>query len=333
MGTVYITQDDSFISKVDERLHVKFEKKTILDVPLIKIDGLVVMGRASISPAAISELIDKKIPLTFLTNNGKYLASLEPEMGKNIFVRSAQWKAAGESAQAIHVTQGFVRGKLKNYRYSLSEAQRRYDVDLGNNITQLTQAIASVDKADKIDSIRGLEGAGSAAYFGCFNHLIRVDNFTFNTRNRRPPIDPVNSLLSLGYSLLRHDIQGALNIVGFDPYLGYLHTERYGRPSLALDLMEEFRPLIVDAVVLSAINRKMLTPKDFVTEPVSNAVSLTKEGLHIFLRLYQEKKQTQFKHPVMQRKYSYQETFEIQARLLAKYLMGEIEKYPPLVMR
>jgi CRISP-associated protein Cas1 len=189
MGTVYVTQDDSFISKVDERLNVKFEKKTILDVPLIKIDGLVVMGRASISPAAISELIDKKIPLTFLTNNGKYLASLEPEMGKNIFVRTAQWKAAGESAQAIHVTQSFVRGKLKNYRHSLLEAQRKYNVDLGNNISQLTNAIASVDKAESIDSIRGLEGAGSAAYFGCFNHLIRVDNFSFNTRNRRPPID------------------------------------------------------------------------------------------------------------------------------------------------
>ncbi|ABA23775.1 CRISPR-associated protein, Cas1 family [Trichormus variabilis ATCC 29413] len=333
MGTVYVTQDDSFISKIDERLNVKFEKKVILDVPLIKIDGLVVMGRASISPAAIFELIDKKIPLTFLTNNGKYLASLEPEMGKNIFVRAAQWKAAGESDQAIHVTQGFVRGKLKNYRHSLLEAQRRYEVDLNSNISQLSHAITSIDKANSINTIRGLEGAGSAAYFGCFNQLIRVDNFSFHTRNRRPPIDPVNSLLSLGYSLLRHDIQGALNIVGFDPYLGYLHTERYGRPSLALDLMEEFRPLIVDAVVLTAINRRMLSPKDFVTEPISNAVSLTKEGLHIFLRLYQEKKQTQFKHPVMQKKYTYQETFEIQARLLAKYLMGELDKYPPLVMR
>lgn len=333
MGTVYVTQDDSFISKVDERINVKFEKKTILDVPLIKIDGLVVMGRASISPAAIFELIDKKIPLTFLTNNGKYLASLEPEMGKNIFVRTAQWKAAGESPQAIHVTQGFVRGKLKNYRHTLLEAQRRYEVNLNSNITQISNAIASLEKSNSIDSIRGFEGAGSAAYFGCFNQLIRVDNFSFNTRNRRPPIDPVNSLLSLGYSLLRHDIQGALNIVGFDPYLGYLHTERYGRPSLALDLMEEFRPLIVDAVVLTAINRRMLSPKDFITEPISNAVSLTKEGLHIFLRLYQEKKQTQFKHPVMQKKYTYQEVFAIQARLLAKYLLGEIEKYPPLVMR
>ncbi|OUL26093.1 type I-D CRISPR-associated endonuclease Cas1 [Nostoc sp. T09] len=334
MGTIYVTQDDSFISKLDERLNVKFDKKIILDVPLIKVDGLVVMGRSSISPAAIAELIDKKIPLTFLTNNGKYIARLEPEMSKNIFVRNAQWKAAGESAQAVHVTQGFVRGKLKNYRQTLLQSQRRYaELDLNAGITQLTNAIASLEKADSINSIRGLEGAGSAAYFGCFNQLIRVDDFSFTTRNRRPPIDPVNSLLSLGYSLLRHDIQGALNIVGFDPYLGYLHTERYGRPSLALDLMEEFRPLIVDAVVLTAINRRMQTPKDFITEPVSNAVSLTKEGLHTFLRLYQEKKQDKFKHPVLQKQHTYQETFEIQARFLAKYLLGEIDKYPPLVMK
>lgn len=334
MGTIYVTQDDSFISKLDERISVKFDKKIILDVPLIKVDGLVIMGRSSISPAAIAELIDKKIPLTFLTNNGKYIARLEPEMSKNIFVRNAQWKAAGESAQAVHVTQSFVRGKLKNYRQTLQQSQRRYaELDLNAGITQLTNAIASLEKANSINSIRGLEGAGSAAYFGCFNQLIRVDDFNFTTRNRRPPIDPVNSLLSLGYSLLRHDIQGALNIVGFDPYLGYLHTERYGRPSLALDLMEEFRPLIVDAVVLTAINRRMLTPKDFISEPVSNAVSLTKDGLHTFLRLYQEKKQDKFKHPVLQKQHTYQETFEIQARLLSKYLLGEIDKYPPLVMK
>ncbi|YAF93844.1 MAG: type I-D CRISPR-associated endonuclease Cas1d [Nodularia sp. CChRGM 3473] len=333
MGTIYVTQEDAFICKVDERLNINYEKKPILDVPLIKIDGIVIMGRANITPAAIAELINQKKSLTFLTTNGKYLARLEPDMGKNIFVRTAQWKAAGESAQAVHVTQSFVRGKLKNYRQTLLQTQRRYELDLNASITQLSNAIASLEQANSINSIRGYEGAGSAAYFGCFNQLIRVDNFNFTTRNRRPPTDPVNSLLSLGYSLLRHDIQGALNIVGFDPYLGYLHTERYGRPSLALDLMEEFRPLIVDAVVLTAINRRMLAPKDFITEPVSNAVSLTKEGLHIFLRLYQEKKLTKFKHPVMQKQHTYQESFEIQGRLLAKYLMGEVDKYPPLVMK
>ena len=143
----------------------------------------------------------------------------------------------------------------------------------------------------------------------------------------------MNALLSFGYSLLAHDVQGAINLVGFDPYLGYLHTQRYGRPSLALDLMEEFRPLVVDAMVLSAINKKALTPEDFVDEPLSHAVSLTDEGRRKFFRLYEQKKQSKFKHPVMGRQCTYQEAFEIQARLLAKYLMAETELYPPLVLK
>jgi CRISPR-associated protein Cas1 len=163
--------------------------------------------------------------------------------------------------------------------------------------------------------------------------MIRAEGFEFKARNRRPPTDPVNALLSFGYALLRHDVQGAVNIVGFDPYLGYLHLQRYGRPGLALDLMEEFRPLVVDAMVLSAINKRSLTPADFTTEPVSRAVSLTQEALKILLRLYEQKKQSKFKHPVMGRQCTYQEAFEIQARLLAKYLMGETDKYPPLVLK
>jgi CRISP-associated protein Cas1 len=178
-----------------------------------------------------------------------------------------------------------------------------------------------------------LEGSGSAAYFGCFERLIRVEGFGFECRRRRPPTDPVNALLSLGYALLRHDIQSAVNLVGFDPYLGYLHVQRYGRPSLALDLMEEFRPLVVDSVVLSGLNRRVLTVNHFATEPLSSAVSLAGEGLRCFLRLYEQKKQSKFKHPVLGTQCTYQEVFEIQARLLAKYLMGEIEQYPPLILK
>jgi CRISPR-associated protein Cas1 len=334
MGTVYITQADAFVGKVDERLNVKFEKQTILDVPLIKIDGVVVFGRATISPAAISELLERQIPLSFINEQGHYLGRLEPEVTKNIFVRKAQWQASGESSQAIHIVQGFVRGKLKNYRNILIRRQREStDIDLSKYITRLEQTITPIDATKNINSLRGLEGAGSAAYFGCFNQLIRNSQFTFARRVRRPPTDPVNSLLSLGYALLRHDVQGAINIVGFDPYLGYLHCERYGRPSLALDLMEEFRPLVVDAVVLSALNKQFLTTENFVTEALSAAVSLTAEGRKIFLKLYQQKKQSEFKHPVMGRKCTYQEAFELQARLLAKYLMGEVEKYPPLVLK
>lgn len=340
MGTVYITQDDAFIGKTDERLQVRSQKKTLLDVPMIKVDGVVVLGRATISPAALIELLERKIPLSFLTGTGRFLGRLEPPLTKNIFVRAAQWKADENSPQAIHVVRSFIRGKLKNYRNTLMRAQRETAdpnsasaPKLAEGIRRLEQAIAPINTTNTIDALRGLEGAGSAAYFGCFQTLIRVDGFTFITRRKRPPTDPVNALLSFGYSLLRHDIESAVNIVGFDPYLGYLHTQRYGRPSLALDVMEEFRPLVVDAMVLAAINRRSLTPADFTTEPLSGAVSLSDDGRRTFLRLYEQKKQSQFKHPVMSKQCTYQEAFEIQARLLAKYLMEETEQYPPLVLK
>lgn len=333
MGTVYITEQDAFVGKTDERLNVRANKKNLLDVPLIKIDGVVVMGRATVSPSLLSELLERKIPLSFVTRTGRYLGCLEPEVSKNIFVRAAQWRAAGETEQALQIVRGFIRGKLKNYRNSLLRSQRESEVSVQGAIARLDQAIAPIPKTNNINSLRGLEGAGSAAYFSSFNQMIRAEGFEFVTRNRRPPTDAVNALLSLGYALLRHDVQSALNIVGFDPYLGYLHVQHYGRPSLALDLMEEFRPLVVDAVVLSSINRRAITPTDFSTEPLSNAVSLTPEGLRTFLRLYEQKKQSKFKHPVLQRQCTYQEAFEIQARLLAKYLMGETDKYPPLILK
>ncbi len=333
MGTVYISTEDAFIGKTDERLRVKAQKETLLDIPLIKVEGVVIFGRATVSPAALIELLERKIPLSFMSSTGKFLGRLEPELSKNVFVRDAQWRALGESDRAVHVVQGLIRGKLKNYRSMLLRAQREGIEGLQPGIKKIEQAIAPINQTEVIDALRGLEGAGSAAYFGCFDALIRNRDFSFSHRNRRPPTDPVNALLSFGYALLRHDIQGAINIVGFDPYLGYLHTQRYGRPSLALDLMEEFRPLVVDAMVLSALNRKAITPGDFETEPVSQAVMLCGEGRRTFLRLYEQKKQSKFKHPVLGRQCTYQEAFELQTRLLAKYLLGETEKYPPLILK
>lgn len=334
MGTIYITTDDAFIGKTDERLRVRANKQTLLDVPMVKVEGVVVLGRATVSPAALTELLERKIPLSFLTGTGRYLGRLEPPLTKNIFVRSAQWKAAGESPKALHIVRSMIRGKLKNYRNSFLRAQRNDStLDFSQAIARLDQAIAPLEHAQTINTLRGLEGTGSAAYFTHFNQLIRADGFYFEARRRRPPTDPINALLSFGYALLLHDIQSAVNIVGFDPYLGYLHVERYGRPSLALDLMEEFRPLVVDAMVLATVNKRALTPDDFVAEPLSRAVALSDEGRRSFLRLYEQKKQSKFKHPVMKRQCTYQEAFEIQARLLAKYLMDEIDQYPPLVLK
>ncbi|MGC1196553.1 MAG: CRISPR-associated endonuclease Cas1, partial [Geitlerinemataceae cyanobacterium] len=207
MGTLYITQDDVFIGKIDERLNVKGKDKKLLDVPLLHVDGVVVVGRASISSAAISELLQRKIPLTFLSNTGQYLGKLEPPLTKNIFVRNAQWKAAGETPQSIHVVRGFIRGKLKNYRRSLSKAQGNHsELSLNLAIDRISQTISKLEKVETIDSLRGLEGAGSAAYFSVFNHLIRAKEFVFKPRHR-PATDPVNSLMNFGYTLLRQEVE------------------------------------------------------------------------------------------------------------------------------
>jgi len=189
MGTVYITQEDAFIGKIDERLTVRFDKKTILDVPLLKVDGIVVLGRATVSPATISELLARHIPLTFLTENGRYLGRLEPEVSKNIFVRKAQWQASGESPQAIHLVQGFVRGKLKNYRNVLCRRQREStDLDLSSHITRIEGAIAPIDTTHNIDSLRGLEGAGSAAYLAALINSFAIQNLNLpnESADRRP---------------------------------------------------------------------------------------------------------------------------------------------------
>jgi CRISPR-associated protein Cas1 len=334
MGTVYITTEGAFLGKTDERLTVRIDQKNILDVPLIKVDGVVVLGRATVSPALVIELLERKIPLTYLSFTGKFLGTLSPELTKNIFVRQAQWRAKDNETQSLHIASACVRGKLKNALKSLQRWERdRPTAKLTSAIDQVKQALKTLEVAQSIESVRGAEGAGSAAYFSGFSQAITTTEFSFDQRNRRPPKDPVNAMLSLGYALLRHDIQSALNIVGFDPYAGFLHTDRYGRPSLALDLMEEFRPLIIDPIVLTCINRKMVSLEDFSKEPISEAVYLTDAGRQTFLKAYEQKKQSDFKHPVMGRKCNYREAFEIQARLLAKYLLGEIEQYPPLVMR
>jgi len=334
MGTLYINTEGAFIGKTDERITVKVEQKNILDVPLLKVEGVVVLGRATVSPALIIELLERNIPLTFLAPTGRFLGTLTPELTKNIFVRQAQWRAKDHQQQSLHIASACVRGKLKNALKSLQRWERdRSESNLENVIAQMKQSLKTLETAQSIESVRGAEGAGSAAYFSAFEQAITNPEFSFSHRNRRPPKDPVNAMLSLGYALLRHDIQSALNIVGFDPYAGFLHTDRYGRPSLALDMMEEFRPLVVDPIVLTCINRKMVSPADFNQEPISEAVYLTDAGRQTFLRAYEQKKQSDFKHPVMGRKCTYREAFEIQARLLSKYLLGEIEQYPPLVMR
>ncbi|RMF87585.1 MAG: type I-D CRISPR-associated endonuclease Cas1 [Nitrospinota bacterium] len=332
MSTLYITQQDTVLRKVDERLKVTHRKETLLDIPLIKVSQVVLFGRVTVTAATVATLLEHGIGLCYLSEYGRYIGRLEPEFSKNSLLRVDQYKAAFDDQRKLAIARQCVLGKLANMRVMLLRGNREKEHPvLENAIARLKEAERAAAACQDLEALRGHEGDGSAAYFSAFGVLIKQD-FSFPGRVRRPPTDPVNALLSFGYTLLYNDLQSACNVVGFDPYIGYLHADRYGRANLALDLMEEFRPIIVDSVVLTCLNKRILQSDDFVAE-LGGAYRLSDKGRKQFLLQYEERKQTEFKHPVFGYRITYQRCFELQARLLAKHIQGEIDAYPPLLTK
>jgi CRISPR-associated protein Cas1 len=333
MSTLYITQQDATLRKVDERLKVTVKKDVLLDVPMIKVSQVVLYGRVTVTAATVAALMERQIEICYLTQHGQYIGRLQPKFSKNSLLRREQYRAAFDPARCLQLARGFVLGKLLNMRTWLMRMNRKQEhPEIEQAINRIKLACDAAEHAKTLDQLRGHEGEGSAAYFAVFHHLLKYPDFTFEKRVKRPPTDPVNSLLSFGYTLLANELFAAVNVVGFDPYIGYLHAEKYGRASLPLDLIEEFRPVIVDSVVVSAINKEDLTRKDF-QEEMGNVLRLTPDGRKKFLKLYEERKRTEFKHPILQQKMTYQHCFEQQARFLAKTLQGELEEYPPLLIK
>lgn len=333
MSTLYLTQQDSVLRKEDERLRVTLKGETLLDLPMLKVSQVVVMGRVTVTPHTVAALMERNVHLTYLTEYGRYIGRIEPAFSKNSLLRRAQYAASFDEHLTLTLARGFVLGKLANLRVTLLRAARNSD---GLNVDTAIEAIRGAEqraeRAEELNVLRGHEGEGSAAYFGVFDRLIKAEGFSFTKRVRRPPTDPVNALLSFGYALLANDVHAAVNVLGFDPYCGYLHADRYGRPSLALDLMEEFRPLIVDTTVLTCLNKRVIQAGDFIVA-LGNVHSLTPEGRKKFLLQYEERKQTEIQHPVFEYKATYQRCFELQARILAKCIQGELERYEPFVVR
>lgn len=333
MSTLYITQQDATLRKTDERLRVTVKKDVLLDVPMIKVSQVVLYGRVTVTAATVAALMERGVEICYLTQYGRYLGRVQPAVSRNGLLRRDQYRAAFDPARRLALARAFVRGKLLNMRTWLMRMNRTIQAaEIEAAVKRIKAASDSAQQADDLDQVRGHEGDGSAAYFGVFRHLLKTPDFTFATRVKRPPTDPVNSLLSFGYTLLANDLFAVVNVVGFDPYLGYLHAERYGRASLPLDLMEEFRPVIVDSVVVSAINTAMLTPADF-REELGGVFRLTEAGRKTFLRCYEERKTTTLTHPRLNQKMTYQQCLEHQARFLAKTLQGELDAYPPLLIK
>ncbi len=364
MPTLYLTEEYALVRRDSEDcLLVQIPEKkgeggSIISqaykkrIPLHKVDDVVVMGEITMTASAIYLLMEKHIEIHFLNTFGQFKGCLSPPLAKNSLLRLAQHRAHNDLSKRCELARRFVIGKLSNQRTMLQRYNRRQsDTQLGQEIDQVgnlihtlaalniqieaVQQLATGDSGisgTPLETILGLEGAGSAAYFRCFGKLLTdQEQWTFAGRVKRPPTDPVNALLSYGYSLLTSQVGSALQIVGFDQFVGYLHSSTYGRPALALDLMEEFRPLIVDSVVLTVLNNRMLTSNDFSVE--LGAYRLKKEPRKVFLTRFEERLNEEVTHPVFGYKVKYRRCIELQARLIAKFLTGEIAEYPPFTSR
>jgi CRISP-associated protein Cas1 len=329
--TLYLNEQQSVVKKRDGYLIVQYKDKRTVEVPLIKVSQVIVSGDVTLTTPALHTLLEMGIEVCFLSMYGQFRGRLSPPVAKNAILRKEQYRAHMEPARALSVAQACVKGKLENMRTMLMRANRALnDAGIEAAAVAIRNILPMVSSAATTGSLLGFEGNGSAAYFGVFGKLLR-NPMNFTRRRRRPPTDAINAMLSLGYTLLQHQVSAALQVVGFDPYIGYLHQPRYGRPALALDLMEEFRPIIADSVVLNVVNHRILVEKDFEEE--LGAVQLRPEARKTFYSKFEERLQEELQHPYFGYRTSYRRCIELQARLLGKWLQGEIPAYLPFSVR
>ncbi len=331
MATLYLNEQRSIVKKRDGYLIVQYPDKRSIEVPLIKVSQVVVSGDVTLTTPALHTLLEMGIEVCFLSMYGHFRGRLSPPVAKNALLRREQYRAHADQERALKLAQVCVTGKLENMRTILLRANRSLqDGEVAEATVAIRNMIHQVPQSMKIGSLLGIEGNGSAAYFGVFGKLLR-DLMTFVRRRRRPPTDPVNAMLSLGYTLLLHQVSSAVQIVGLDPYVGFLHQPRYGRPALVLDLMEEFRPIIADSVVLNIVNHRILSNQDFHEE--LGVVHLKPEARKTFYAKFEERLQEELQHPYFGYRTSYRRCMELQVRLLGKWLTGEIPAYLPLAVR
>ncbi len=356
MTTLYVTEPYSLIKKDGDTLVVQIPADEAtgraarkVRVPLIKVDEVVVLGDSTLTAPALAALLDQRAEITLLNGYGQFRGRVVPAASRNSLLRLAQFRRHDDPVHALDLAKQFVAGKLSNLRTMLLRSNRKLnDGAIAAACESIQGILSQVDQlqsdgtppADPSKpqagsawgSLQGLDGTGTAQYFGVFGRLLRGDEaLGFETRNRRPPRDPVNALLSYGYTLLLHQCSAALQTVGLDPYVGYLHSSQYSKPALALDLMEEFRGPVVDSVVLTIVNNRILQGKDFVEE--MGAYRLKDAGRRSFLLKFEERLNSEIQHPTFSYKASYRRSIELQARLLAKALVGEIRDYPPFKVR
>lgn len=348
MSVLYLLEPQSIIHKEGGRLVVKKGKDTLHSVHIFRLDQVVIMGPVTLTPAVIRTLLMEGIDTVFMSRRGRYYGRLQGPEGKNIVLRRDQFDRFTDPDFILSTAKAVVKGKIRNQRALLQRVMRNQKgLDLKKPVDSIGRLAYLADSAADLDTLRGYEGQAAATYFPAWGRGLKVEGLKFNRRVRRPPKDPVNALLSLGYTLLLNNVLAAAHSTGLDPYLGTLHSVDYGRPSLALDLMEEWRPLIIDTLVLSVFNLGVLTGKDFTTNPPNDendprdeeidgkgpGTYLTDAGWRKYIAQFERRMATEVTFHLNEQHLSYRDAIRQQVRHFASYVRGDSDIYQPMPLR
>ena len=339
LNTLYVTTQGAYLSKEGETVLVSVEGQKRLQLPVHTLGGIVCFGRVMCSPFLMGFCAKNNIGMSFLTEHGRFMARVQGPVSGNVLLRREQYRQADSPDFSAAMARFTLTGKIANSRTVLQRAMR----DHGDKIAQseveqavsvLGDALKRIETISNLDELRGVEGETARSYFSVFDHLItsQKSNFFFKGRNRRPPLDNVNCLLSFLYTLLLHDVRSALEGVGLDPGVGFLHRDRPGRPGLALDMMEEYRSFLADRLALSLINLGQVKDKGFKKSD-TGAVLMSDDTRKEVIVTYQKRKQDEILHPFIGEKVAIGILFHVQALLLARYLRGDLDGYPPFIWR
>lgn len=338
LNTLYVTTAGCYLHRDGETVAVEKDEATLMRLPIHTLQGIVCLGRASVSPGLMRLCAERQVLISFLSEHGEFLARVQGEVTGNVLLRRTQYRWADDPSRISNLAMSFVAAKIANCRTVLLRAQRESPsphpviLESAAKLAQILERLLARPMA--VEALRATEGEAARVYFGVFDHLIvsQKREFQFRGRSRRPPLDPVNALLSFIYTLLAHDISNALEAVGLDPYVGFLHVDRPGRIGLGLDMMEELRPVLADRLVLTLINRQQVKPGGFTTA-ANGAVTMDEPTRREVLQSWQKRKQEELRHPFLDESISWGLVPHVQALLLARHVRGDLDAYPAFVVR
>jgi len=339
LNTLYITSDDAYVRKERETFVVEVNGEKVFQAPTHSIENIVCFGFKPLTPPLMAYCAENNVGISYLSENGKFLARVYGAQHGNVLLRKAQYAISDDEYLSLKIAKPIIAAKVSNYRSLLLRHQRNHPdtPDLQailSSIDTMGQRLSNIGRCERLEELRGYEGECALLYFGVLSSLItsQQEDFVFTQRTKRPPLDPANALLSFLYAIIVNDVRSALETVGLDPQVGFLHQLRPGRPSLALDVMEEFRAYLGDRIMLNLINLKQVTKKDFEIRE-SGEVRMSDEARKALLTAYQKRKQEEITHPFLDEKMTIGLLPHIQAQLLARYIRGDIEEYPPFYLK